>query len=93
MCAGFQVPDYEVGLMSCVAVWIGVYKKYDMIYLLTENGLTPGGSTHLHTNNTRNNIKKQNTQNRSCITIRMRKQNKRIHCITYRVQNIKPHIQ
>jgi hypothetical protein len=25
---------------------------YDMIYLLTEIGLSPGGSMHLHTNNT-----------------------------------------
>ena len=25
---------------------------YDMIYLLTAIGLSPGGSTHLHTNNT-----------------------------------------
>jgi hypothetical protein len=28
---------------------------YDMIYLLTAIGLSPGGSTHLHTNNTQNN--------------------------------------
>jgi len=26
--------------------------RYDMIYLLTVDGLSPGGSTHLHTNNT-----------------------------------------
>jgi len=26
--------------------------KNDMIYLLTAIGLSPGGSTHLHTNNT-----------------------------------------
>jgi len=25
---------------------------YDMIYLLTAIGLSPGGSTHLYTNNT-----------------------------------------
>jgi hypothetical protein len=25
---------------------------HDMIYLLTAVGLSPGGSTHLHTNNT-----------------------------------------
>jgi hypothetical protein len=25
---------------------------FDMIYLLTAVGLSPGGSTHLHTNNT-----------------------------------------
>jgi hypothetical protein len=29
---------------------------YDMIHLLTAVGLSPGGSTHLHTNNTQNNI-------------------------------------
>ena len=28
-----------------------------MIYLLTAIGLSPGGSTHLHTNNTHNNTK------------------------------------
>jgi hypothetical protein len=27
-------------------------KCYDMIYLLTAVGLSPGGSIHLHTNNT-----------------------------------------
>ena len=27
-------------------------KRYDMIYLLTAIGLSPGCSTHLHTNNT-----------------------------------------
>jgi hypothetical protein len=32
--------------------------KYDMIYLLTKIGLSPGGSTHLHTNNTWNNTNK-----------------------------------
>jgi len=26
--------------------------EFDMIYLLTAIGLSPGGSTHLHTNNT-----------------------------------------
>jgi hypothetical protein len=30
-------------------------KKHDMIYLLTAVGLSPGGSTHLHTTNTQNN--------------------------------------
>ena len=30
-----------------------------MIYLLTAIGLSPGGSTHLHTNNTQNNTKQQ----------------------------------
>ena len=32
-------------------------------------------STHLHTNNTQNNIKKQNSQNRTYITIRIHKHN------------------
>jgi hypothetical protein len=27
-------------------------KSYDMIHLLTAMGLSPGGSTHLHTNKT-----------------------------------------
>ena len=30
---------------------------YIFIYLLTAIGLSPGGSTHLHTNNTQNNTK------------------------------------
>jgi hypothetical protein len=30
-------------------------RRYDMIYLLTAIVLSPGGSTHLHTNNTQNN--------------------------------------
>ena len=33
-----------------------------MIYLLTAIGLSPGGSTHLHTNNTQNNTNKRTTQ-------------------------------
>jgi hypothetical protein len=32
-----------------------------MIYLLTEIGLSPGGSTHLHTNNTQNNTNNNRT--------------------------------
>jgi hypothetical protein len=36
---------------------------YDMIYLLIAIGLSPGGGTHLHTNNTQNNTNnKQTTQ-------------------------------
>jgi len=35
--------------------------KYDMIYLLTAVGLSPGGSTHLHTNNTWNNTNNNRT--------------------------------
>jgi hypothetical protein len=34
---------------------------YDMIYLLTAVGLSPGGSTHLHTNNTWNNTNNNRT--------------------------------
>jgi hypothetical protein len=93
VCAGFQVTDCEVDLLSWVAVWIGMCMIYDMIYLLTAIGLTPDGSTHLHTNNTQNNIKKQNTQNRTYITIRIRKQNKRIRDVTIRIQNITIRIQ
>jgi hypothetical protein len=29
-----------------------IFFVYDMIYLLTTIGLSPGGSTHLYTNNT-----------------------------------------
>ena len=34
---------------------------YNMIYLLTATGLSPGGSTHLHTNNTQNNTNNNRT--------------------------------
>jgi hypothetical protein len=33
-----------------------------MIYLLTAIGLTPGGSTHLNTNNTQNNTNNRKTE-------------------------------
>jgi len=49
-----------------------------MIYLLTASGLTPDGSStvHIYTqNNTQNNIKKQNTQNGTYITIRIHEHN------------------
>jgi len=36
-------------------------RLYDVIYLLTANGLSPGGSTHLHTNNTQNNTNNNGT--------------------------------
>ena len=39
-----------------------------MIYLLTAIGLSPGGSTHLHTNNTQNNKKQQYIQQNNFIT-------------------------
>ena len=38
-----------------------LYTQYDMIYLLTAVGLSPGGSTHLHTNNTQNNTNNNRT--------------------------------
>ena len=46
---------------------------YDMIYLLTPIGLTPGGSStvHIYTQTvTQNNTMKPNTQNGTYITIR-----------------------
>jgi len=50
-----------------------------MIYLLTAIGLTPGGSStvhiYLHTDSTYNNTMKQNTQNRTYITIKTHKHN------------------
>ena len=50
---------------------------YDMIHLLTAIGLTAGGSStvHIYTQTTQNNTMKQNTQNRTCITIRTHKHN------------------
>jgi hypothetical protein len=47
---------------------IWYYMIYDMIYLLTAIGLSPSGSTHLHTNNTQNNTN-NNTTNNSIYTI------------------------
>ena len=31
VCAGYQLTDSEVGLVSCVAVWLGMYVIYNMI--------------------------------------------------------------
>ena len=42
-----------------------------MIYLLTAIGLSPGGSTHLHTNNTQNNT--NNNRTTQIITTEQRK--------------------
>jgi len=53
-----------------------------MIYLLTAIRLTHGGSgtVHIYTqNNTQNNTIKQNTQNRTYITIRIHNKTIRIH--------------
>jgi len=44
--------------------WVASWKSeycYDMIYLLTAIVLSPGGSTHLHTNNTYNNTNNNRT--------------------------------
>ena len=43
--------EYIESKCVCVCVWTS--NSYDMIYMLTAIGLSPGGSnTHLHTNNT-----------------------------------------
>jgi len=42
----------NTGEICTVVIENGIY---DIIYLLTAIGLSPGGSTHLHTNNTQNN--------------------------------------
>jgi hypothetical protein len=39
----------------------GLRSRYLLIYLLTAVGLSPGGSTHLHTNNTQNNTNNNRT--------------------------------
>jgi len=47
-----------------------------MIYLFTTIGLTPGGSSKVHnTHKQTKNTMKQNTQNRTYITIRIYKHN------------------
>jgi len=51
---------------------------YDMIYLLTAIGLTPGGTSteHIYTQTIHRTTLKQKTQNTTCITIRIHKHNK-----------------
>ena len=39
-------------LLQYIIFPVSAFMIYDMIYLLTAIGLSPGGSTHLHTNNT-----------------------------------------
>jgi hypothetical protein len=48
----------EIDRVACIQ---GSVNLYDMIYLLTAIGLSPGGSTHLHTNNTENNTNNNRT--------------------------------
>jgi hypothetical protein len=47
--------------MSVLFVFYMFRRSY-MTYLLTAVGLTPGGSTHLHTNNTQNNTNNNRTK-------------------------------
>jgi len=50
--------DFPNSIMCCVFYedsWACYFMFFDMIYLLTAIGLSPGGSAHLHTNNTQNN--------------------------------------
>jgi len=45
-----------------ITTYVLFHRDYlDMIYLLTAVGLSPGGSTHLHTNNTYNNTTNNQT--------------------------------
>jgi hypothetical protein len=46
---GFNLEPVNVGFVVNKET---MYQVYDMIYLLTAVGFSPGGSTHLHTNNT-----------------------------------------
>jgi hypothetical protein len=55
-----RVTPRELSRFLCVSAWLSysaflLTEMYDMIYLLTAVGLSPGGSTHLHTNNTQKN--------------------------------------
>jgi hypothetical protein len=45
-------------LLSIITLW---YKVALLLYLLTAIGLSPGGSTHLHTNTTQNNTNNNQT--------------------------------
>jgi hypothetical protein len=46
------IKSFEIGIKD-----VSIYT----IYLLTAVGLSPGGSTHLHTNNTQNNTNNNRT--------------------------------
>jgi hypothetical protein len=46
---------------SVVLTFVVTSLRYDTIYLLTAIGLSPGGITHLHTNNTYNNTNNNGT--------------------------------
>jgi hypothetical protein len=53
-----QVPPEKLTVSALVKKLPALY---DMIYLLTAIGLSPGGSRHLHTNNTQNNTNNNRT--------------------------------
>jgi hypothetical protein len=61
-----------------------------MVYLFNAVGLTPGGSStlHTHTNSTQNNTLKQNTQNITYIKTRIYKRNKNT-CYTIKQKHTK----
>ena len=71
--------NQSINMCSKSERWESKCMIYEMIYLLTAIGLPPGGSstysTHLHTNNTQNNMKKHNTENRTYIIIGICKHN------------------
>jgi hypothetical protein len=56
-----QTFQYMDRTCSVLTVWDPILFTFDMIYLLTAVGLLPGGSTHLHTNNTQNNTNNNRT--------------------------------
>jgi hypothetical protein len=53
---------YRTVILTVVLyIWVTLGLKKLIIYLLTAIGLSPGGSTHLHTNNTQNNTNNNRT--------------------------------
>jgi hypothetical protein len=56
-----QTFQYMDRTCSVLTVWDPILFTFDMIYLLTEIGLSLGGSTHLHTNSTWNNTNNNRT--------------------------------
>ena len=72
-----------------ICIWSDIY---DMIYLLTAIGLTPGGSgtVHIDTQTVHRTAQwKQNTQNGTYITLRIRKHNNEKYIkITIKIHNL-----
>jgi hypothetical protein len=54
-------PSVRVRETSVRLMKTSVRVRYDIIYLFTAIGLSPGGSTHLHTNNRQNNTNNNRT--------------------------------